>query len=148
MSYDYWQTQFGGRSDVLGTKLKIDDLVYTVIGVAPPGFAGVSDRKDPVAFVPITAYAASVHEDFYKDYNWGWLETMIRRKPGVSEAQAAADLTNAYRQSWLRQRAIDPGNAAARGRAATHCPWDRRSSHAARTQVRSGVCSPGSVALR
>ena len=39
-SYGYWQTQFGGRNDVLGTMIDIGPAKYTIIGVAPEGFTG------------------------------------------------------------------------------------------------------------
>jgi hypothetical protein len=55
-----------------------------VIGVAPPGFEGISDLRPPVAFVPITTFAADPSKGFYKDYGWSWLEILVRRKPGVS----------------------------------------------------------------
>ena len=111
LSYNYWQTQFGGRADALGAKVKIDKAVYTVIGVAPEGFVGISDRRDPVMFIPITAYAYSSRPNYYQNYNWGWHEIVIRRKPGVSQTQLTADLTNAFRQSWLLLRAMEPSTA-------------------------------------
>ncbi len=111
LSYNYWQTQFGGRPDALGAKVKIDQGVFTVIGVAPEGFVGVSDRKDPVMWLPITAYAYSFRPNYYQNYNWGWHEIVVRRKPGVSEAQLAADLSNAFRQSWRLLRAMEPSTA-------------------------------------
>jgi predicted permease len=108
LSYVYWQSHFGGRPDALGTKIKLDRAVYTIIGVAPAGFAGIADRQPPVAFVPITAYAWSVHRDYYINYNWGWLEIVMRRKPGVSPSQMTADLSRAYVGSWLSLRAAEP----------------------------------------
>src|SRR5262249_20657333 len=90
LSYAYWQTQFGGRRDALGAKLKVDRAVYTVIGVAPEGFGGIWDRRPPAIFLPITAFASSIHADYYLGYNWGWLEIAARRKDGVSAAQMAA----------------------------------------------------------
>ncbi len=38
LSYELWQQQFGGMKDVLGTRLRMDDRSYLVIGVMPPGF--------------------------------------------------------------------------------------------------------------
>src|SRR5215831_9804850 len=109
LSYAYWQTQFGGRVDALGAKIKVDRAVYTVIGIAPEGFGGIWDRRPPVIFVPITAYAASVHADYYQNYHWGWLEILVRRKDGVTGAQMTADLTQAYRTSWRRYVEENPG---------------------------------------
>jgi predicted permease len=113
LSYAYWQSRFGGRADVLGAKIKLDRAVYTVIGVAPEGFAGIPDNRPPVAFVPITAYASSIHSDYYQNYNWGWLEILARRKDGVSAGQMTADLTQAFRGSWLSLRAMEPSTAPA-----------------------------------
>jgi putative ABC transport system permease protein len=111
LSYKYWQTQFGGRLDALGAKLKIDQGVFTVIGVAPEGFVGISDRKDPAMWVPITAYAYSFRPKYYLSYDWGWHEIVVRRKPGVTARRLTADLTNAFRQSWLVQRSLEPSIA-------------------------------------
>lgn len=41
IGYPFWQTQLGGRKDALGASVQIGPLLYTVIGVAPKGFAGL-----------------------------------------------------------------------------------------------------------
>jgi putative ABC transport system permease protein len=103
-----WKTRFGGRRDILGQQLQIGALNATIIGVAPQGFVG-GDETDPVsAFIPLTTYAMLSFPDFASNYSWGWLDMMVRRKPGVSLAQASADLTRAYGWSWNQERAIDP----------------------------------------
>ena len=58
LSHGMWQTQYGGEADIIGSTLQIGPLVYTVIGVAPRGFVGLWDDRPPVAFIPITRYAA------------------------------------------------------------------------------------------
>jgi putative ABC transport system permease protein len=103
LAHGYWQRQYGGATDVLGKSLKIGPVDYTVIGVAPKGFVGVPDRRDPIAFIPITTYAGSapvLGENYYLNYNWSWMEILGRRKPGITVAQADADLTQAYQRSW------------------------------------------------
>ena len=42
ISYSYWQNELGGESNALGKTLPIGDAKFTVIGVAPAGFTGVS----------------------------------------------------------------------------------------------------------
>src|SRR5688500_8240874 len=39
ISHEFWQTRLGGRSDVLGTQLTMNQLPRTVIGVMPPRFS-------------------------------------------------------------------------------------------------------------
>jgi hypothetical protein len=98
---------------VVGQTLHIANIPCTIIGVAPEGFTGVPDRIPPAAFIPITTYAGymggpSDRNTYFTRYNWGWVSTLVRRKPGISVAAASADLSQAYRQSWNSARSIDP----------------------------------------
>lgn len=105
IGYSFWQSRYGGSRDVLAKSIRLGTQLYRIIGVAPPGFEGVSDGRLPVAIVPLKAFAAAQRADFYRDYGWGWLEVIVRRKSGVSTADATADLTSAYRRSWIAERA-------------------------------------------
>jgi predicted permease len=40
ISYDFWQTRFGGKSSVVGTTLRVNDRQLSIVGVAPRGFQG------------------------------------------------------------------------------------------------------------
>ena len=111
LSYPYWQSHYAGRRDVIGSSMQIGQGTFTIIGVAPQGFAGMEVGVTPVAFVPVTAYAGLRNHTYADNYNWGWLNTIVRRNPGVSLAAAAADATTAYRRSWQAERAMDPSVA-------------------------------------
>ncbi len=114
LGYDYWQSQMGGRDDVVGRTLRVRDIACTIVGVAPRGFVGVSEGEPPDVFIPITTYAGSQSfrnedgTDYYTQYHWGWLAVMARRAPGVSEAAASGDLTQAYLQSWNAEKVLGP----------------------------------------
>jgi len=103
-----WKTRFGGRRDILGQQLQVGALNATIIGVAPQGFVGGDETEPVTAFIPLTTYAILNYPDFASNYSWGWLDMIIRRKPGVSVAQASADLSRAYGWSWNQERALDP----------------------------------------
>jgi predicted permease len=113
LGFGYWQSQFGGRGDVIGRALRIGGTDYTIIGVTPPGFSGLS-LQSVAAFVPLTAGAADMFAEFGPRVKWseqyrvGWLQTVVRRKPGVSVEAATADMTNAFRQSLEIQRQVEP----------------------------------------
>jgi predicted permease len=112
LSYAYWQTQFGGRTDALGTMLHIGPAKYTVIGVAPDGFFGY-DVQAPIAFIPISAHGANMRPDtkpgwWASTYTMTWFSVYARRKPGVSVEQANADLSNAFRKSYQTQTQENP----------------------------------------
>ena len=111
LSHTYWQTAFGQRADAVGAKIQIGSTLYTVIGVAPDGFVGLWPASPPVAYIPITNYAASraatigslKGQEWWTTYTWGWMSMMVRRKAGVSIDQANADLTHAMRLSYLAE---------------------------------------------
>ena len=116
LGYAFWRTRFGGRAGAIGQRLRIGKNEYTIIGVAPRGFAGVGLRL-PAAFIPITA---GLDENFMdgggrrsllETYGWTWPNVVVRRKPGVSLAQATADLDHADLESYRRQRVEQPGAA-------------------------------------
>ena len=114
LGYGFWQTRYGGRANVLGEKLQIGPLLYTIIGVAPRGFVGLWPSQPPVAFIPITAFAGSSGvrlgkaENWWTTYHWTFSETIAQRKPGVSIAVANADLSNAYRRSYDAELVASP----------------------------------------
>ena len=109
LGYDYWKSRYGGRSDVIGRQLRIDRSTFTIVGVAPKGFVGAGDQGVPAAFIPITAYAHAVRGPRYPTvYTWTWMEMLARRKPGITQAAAEQDLTNALLGSWRGTIAEQP----------------------------------------
>jgi predicted permease len=111
LGHGYWQSEFGGR-DVIGQALQVGDLSLTIVGVAPAGFTGITEGRPRAAFIPITTFAGNQPGDdgstYYTRYNWGWMEMMVRRRPGVSIERASADLSTAYARSWTAEREFFP----------------------------------------
>ncbi|MFI5312163.1 MAG: ABC transporter permease [Gemmatimonadales bacterium] len=114
LSYGFWETAFGGR-DVTGRALQVGPIATSIIGVAPKGFVGAGGGAPPDVFIPITTIAYSVNQGnaqlFFTRYNWDWMSMMVRRKPGVSETSASADLSRAFVQSREAGRAVSPWQA-------------------------------------
>jgi predicted permease len=46
LGHTFWQKRFGGRAEVLGTSVVVDQKQYTIIGVAPKGFRIYGDEPD------------------------------------------------------------------------------------------------------
>src|SRR5262245_48114229 len=95
LSYAFWQRRFGGESGVIGRTLRLDNHVYTIIGVMPPRFKiGWAD-----VWVPIGLFAnESPNTVRVAGYNW----VMGRLKPGVRIEQARAEM-NAISARLARQ---------------------------------------------
>ncbi len=83
---------------------------YTIIGVAPPGFEGVSDQTRPDRVRPAHGVRArAVTRDYYTGLR---LELARHHRPAQAGRDASttanADLTNAYRRSWNAERVLEP----------------------------------------
>ncbi len=113
LSHTLWITQFGARRDVLGARLRIDAVEYTIIGVTPEGFVGLWPYRPPVAFVPLATYGRSEGPpEWATTYGHSFgIDPIARRKPNVTIAQASADLTNALRRSYQAQYERNPAGA-------------------------------------
>ncbi|HWM26534.1 MAG TPA: ABC transporter permease [Chthoniobacterales bacterium] len=55
-SYGFWK-RMGGRPDFLGSNLQINGQPYTVIGITPDGFSGVSALIAPDIWLPLGMYS-------------------------------------------------------------------------------------------
>jgi predicted permease len=98
-SYSWWQKRFGTRSDILGKTFSIGSTVYTLIGVAPPEFFGVSVGQSPDVWIPLA---------MEKQISPGWngldknlfqsLYVVARQKPGESVEQAEANTNFLFKQ--------------------------------------------------
>ncbi|MBB6146090.1 putative permease [Silvibacterium bohemicum] len=84
LSYQVWQTNFGGDPSVLGRTVQLDGKPYTCIGVMPADFRYPLNASSAI-YIPLSV-------------RWGnsrgshWLHTVGRLKPGVTRQQAQADL--------------------------------------------------------
>ena len=111
LDFGFWKSEFGGR-DVIGQPLRVGGMNATIVGVAPEGFAGLSESTPPAVYVPITTLAGMDRSEdgktYFTTYEWSWLGMAVRRKPGVSMDAANADLTTAYRRSWNAERLTQP----------------------------------------
>jgi putative ABC transport system permease protein len=118
LSHSTWQARYAGRTDAMGSRLQIGADVYTIIGVAPAEFVGLWAAQPPVAWIPITAYAASVYRTrpgWPTNYGSSFgIGTLVRRKPGVSVDAASANLSHALLQSYRAEALGDESRAADR----------------------------------
>ena len=87
LSYGLWQTQFGGDAKIVGSAIKLDGVPYTVIGVMPASFA--FPARDIEAWIPFL-----MREQFFADRTDNFLNVVARLRPGLTTAQANADVVD------------------------------------------------------
>jgi putative ABC transport system permease protein len=82
ISYALWQRRYNADPAIVGRTVDIDRKVWTIIGVGPRDFRGLTGQAD--VFMPVTTQSA----DDLNQPQSHWLSLVGRRAPGVSEAQA------------------------------------------------------------
>ena len=87
LTYPTWQTRFGGREDVLGQTLNINDTLYTVIGVLPRDF-----EFAPRSGVDVWAPLHPSEDNCMVRRGCHGLVGVARLKPGVTIDAAAANM--------------------------------------------------------
>jgi predicted permease len=106
ISYGYWQKRFGGRADIIGKQINLNNIPFTIAGVAPPGFEGTMDLGSRLDVAIPMGWETQVDGDrseFMGAGDW-WLRIMGRLKPGATIEQARASLDLAFQQSALEHR--------------------------------------------
>jgi predicted permease len=97
LGHALWRTSFGGDTTVLGRTITVAGVNYEVIGVAPPGFSGVDLAKVDVWLPMTTTSSASVlRANWWELRGIVWLDLFARLRPGVTAAQAEAELSVLY----------------------------------------------------
>ncbi|MBL8232273.1 MAG: ABC transporter permease [Bryobacterales bacterium] len=106
--------RFGGPQHAIGQSILVDNVPFTVIGVAPPEFFGVDPAAVPDLYLPMRtnllmdgAGAARM----YRDERYYWIEMMGRLRPGVSLDQGQALLAPRFHQ-WVATTAKTDGERA------------------------------------
>lgn len=92
LSYEFWQSHFGGDPAVLGRALTLDNDKYTVVGVMPPHFQfpvqpdrielWITIARDLKGKMPAAAQRGAAY-----------LYVIARLKPGVDIPQAQSDVS-------------------------------------------------------
>jgi predicted permease len=105
VSYDFWKRELGGASSVVGQSLTIGELggrsgdveeaSFRVIGVAPPGFVGISTGSSLEIWVPITKFRSAQE---LGNRRATFFRLVGRLKPGVAISQAQTAMTLLFQQ--------------------------------------------------
>lgn len=85
LTYGFWQSQFGGDRDVIGTSVRLDGVPHTVIGVMPPWFQ--FPNRSIEAWTPLV-----LREEDFSERGNTYLEVLARLRRGGSVEQAHREL--------------------------------------------------------
>lgn len=92
LAHNFWQSRFGGDRDIIGKTVQLDGDNYTIVGVTAPGFAYPIGNEGwtPSVYLPFPRNAMDQQIAAVRGAHE--FRTTARLKPGVTLAQAQADL--------------------------------------------------------
>jgi putative ABC transport system permease protein len=106
LSYNVWQQYLGGENSVVGRTVDLDGTPFTVIGVMPAGFRVLFDTPN-VVYTPL-----QLSVDQIKSRGSHWMPTFGLLKPGVTMAQANADMNHVFSEMGMQFPDEDKGKTA------------------------------------
>lgn len=100
ISSHLWQRSFGGNPAIVGTPIRVNGLEFTVVGVMGEGFRGVTGQAD--LWVPMMMMREAIPElagiDATTRRDVRWFAVLGRLKPGVTRAEAEAEMVGIARR--------------------------------------------------
>ena len=93
----YWKKRFGSDSSAVGSSFQLNQTVFTIIGVTPPGFTGVVAGR-----IPDITFPLSVDGEVRGGGSWlpfpgrGWLQVIGRLERGQTRAAAQTEVATLY----------------------------------------------------
>ncbi len=107
LSDGLWRRRFGADPAVVGASVRLNARSFTVVGVAPAGFRGVTFEEMPELWVPLSMTAAAmpnmVQFKPFERRGFSFLDLIGRLAPGVSMAQAQARFDSASERELAAQ---------------------------------------------
>jgi predicted permease len=104
ISYNYWTQRFSRSPDVIGNTLYVNGVPLTIIGIAAAGFEGVEAGASTDFWIPLqdrvelNAWGNPVEDGktYRENATWWCLRMLGRLAPGVTKAQAVAQLQSTF----------------------------------------------------
>jgi hypothetical protein len=105
-----WRQRFAGADDVVGRRITVQRMPFTIVGVMPPGFFGPDVGRMTDVMVPFAAEPLiRGPESRLESKSSAWLQIMVRQKSGRGLEQTNAAIRAAQPQiiegaTWSRAR--------------------------------------------
>ncbi|SPE36331.1 conserved membrane hypothetical protein [Candidatus Sulfopaludibacter sp. SbA6] len=88
IGYGFWQRRYGGRPDAIGKTFSLDDRTFTIVGITPKEFYGLTPGRHDDVTMPFTIAGPQV---LRSTGSW-FFDSIARLRPGVTAEQARAEI--------------------------------------------------------
>ncbi len=102
---DFWKNEFASDPAVVGRRVLLNGMEFTVVGVAPPSFPGMQIFSRPDFYMPLSmarVFSTRSQKNFFEDRDDRELSVKARLKPGVTLGEARTELAG-LAQSFERE---------------------------------------------
>ncbi|HEV2222478.1 MAG TPA: ABC transporter permease [Candidatus Acidoferrales bacterium] len=111
LNYGYWQSAFGGSRDAVGRTIELNNVPFTIVGVAEARFTGITPGSDYDVWLPLSNEEkidprAQIRDRLgmakrQDDVASWWLTIVGRLKPNTPVAQTQAMVSGVFRNEML-----------------------------------------------
>ncbi|MGH9747437.1 MAG: ABC transporter permease [Candidatus Acidiferrales bacterium] len=99
ISYRLWQTRYGGKPDIIGQSISLNQHPYTIVGVTPPVFQGSQTGLRTELWIPLLAGERLITASNRLDERDAmWMMLLGRLRPGVTAEQGQAEMNTLMQQ--------------------------------------------------
>lgn len=108
ISHRFWERHFAGDAAIIGRMFRVDDVPFTIVGVAPPAFDGTDPPNAQSFWVPLAAFQMLSADpaavlSLLTNPSHCCSRIAGRLAPGVTREQARAELevlSRRFRTQW------------------------------------------------
>lgn len=101
LDYAYWQSAFGGAPGVLGRAIRLNNVAFTIVGVADRGFTRLTPGKSADVFVTLSQMKQLGLRWGGEEAGSWWVTVIARLNPGVSRKHAEAASNLVFRDATM-----------------------------------------------
>jgi predicted permease len=143
LNYGYWQSAFGGSRDVIGRTIQLNNIPFTIVGVAEPRFTGITPGSSYDVWIPLADGSRVSNPARWQNRQdepvFWWLTIVGRLKPEMPLSQAQAAISGIFANEMLHGSV--PIFESGRAMRSPHGPL----AESARKQVLTGPPPAGAV---
>ncbi len=111
VSHAFWRGSLGGDPNAVGSTIRLQDVPYTIVGIAEPSFRGHVVESGPDIWVPLSMQVEVTRNPLWLKagvpFEVYWLNILMRLKPDVTLAQAESAINPRLQQIFLEQAGAD-----------------------------------------
>ena len=102
LSNRYWRTKFHSDPGIVGRVIQLNDHPFTIVGITPPDFHGVTVELNPDVRIAATAASQMANLTGQIEDGFFYYDTVARLKPGISIERAESETVSLH-QSWIEE---------------------------------------------